>query len=136
MELQDAFRSRLLAAGALTALVDDRVHWGKRPQNGALPALVLTKVAPGQDWTHDGPDSLVNPWVQIDVYGASLPSVSSVASALQAEMQRIDIVNVEGWKFLPPATLEGDQWPEAQDLAKGGSSYRIMHSYRFWARPE
>ena len=95
MGLQDAFRARLLAAGAIAALVDDRIYWGKRPQNAPLPGVVLTKVAPGQGWTHEGPDPLVNPWVQIDVYAASLPSASSVASALQAEMQRIDPVSAE-----------------------------------------
>lgn len=136
MNLQDAFRARLLDSGALTALVDDRIYWGKRPQNAALPALVLTKVAPGQEWTHSGPDDLINPWVQIDIYGDSLPSVSSVASALMAEMQRIDAVTAGGWKFTPPAILTNDQWPEGETLPQGGSRYRIMHSYRFWSRPE
>lgn len=136
MDLQDAFRSRLLASGALTALVDDRVYWSKRPQNAALPALVLTKVAAGQEWTHDGPDPTVNPWVQIDIYAETLPSASVIASALMAEMQRIDAVTVEGWKFFPPAILATEQWPEADSPPKGGTIYRVTHDYRFWAAPE
>jgi hypothetical protein len=136
MDLQAAFRARLKAVSGLNTPTSGRIEWGTRPQGTGLPALVLTKVAPGQEWTHDGPDALVRPWVQVDIWAANNASAATLAAALQAEMQRLDPVTVGGWTFLPPGTLESDQWPAPEDLAGGGQAYRVIHDYRFWARPE
>jgi hypothetical protein len=133
--MRPALRSRLLANGTITGLVATRVDWGLRPANSALPAIVLTKAAPGQDWTFKGPDTLINPWVQFDCYGATQVSALAVADALQAEMQRLTEVTVGGWKFLPPAILVSDDGPNPEDMIGGGVAYRIRHDYQFWVRP-
>lgn len=135
MDLQAAFRARLLANATIASLSGGRVSWGDRPTSTALPAAVLTKVSPGRGWTHEGPDPLVNPRVQIDLYGASFAQIGPIAAALQAEMERDDAVTVGGWTFHPPGMLQIDQWPGPEDLLGGGKAYRIMHDYSFWARP-
>jgi hypothetical protein len=135
MDLQSAFRARLKANATITALVGTRVDWGDRPSSSALPAIVLTKVSPGREWTHGGPDPLVNPRVQIDIFGASTAQISPIASALQSEMEREDDVTVGGWTFHPPGMLQIDQWPGPEDLIGGGKAYRIIQDYSFWARP-
>lgn len=135
MSLRPALRSRLLANGTIAGLVATRVDWGLRPSKAGLPAIVLTKAAPGQEWTHDGPDALINPWVQFDCYGATQVSALAVADALQAEMQRLDRVTVGGWHFDPPAVLVSDDGPNPEDMIGGGIAYRIRHDYRFWASP-
>lgn len=135
MSLRPAIRSRLLANGTITALVGSRVDWGLRPEKSALPAIVLTKAAPGQDWTFKGPDPLVRPWVQFDCYGATQVSSLAVADALQAEMQRVTEVTAGGWTFLPPGLLVSDDGPTPEDLVGGGVGFRIRHDYQFWAKP-
>jgi len=134
MDLQAAFRARLLANSTIASLTGGRVSWGGRPQSAALPAVVLTKAAPGQDWTHGGTDGLVRPWVQIDIWSATQPSGAAIAAAVQAEMERLDATTVEGWTFAAPGQIVGEQWPGPEDLVGGGTAYRIIHDYRFWAR--
>lgn len=41
MDMEGAVRARLLAAAPVTAIVGQRVYWEDRPQNAALPAIVL-----------------------------------------------------------------------------------------------
>lgn len=135
MDLQAAFRARLLANATINLLTGGRVSWGGRPQGASLPAIVLTKAAPGRDWTFAAPDPLEQPWVQIDVWGSTVPSAAGVISAVQAEMERLDTVTVGGWKFQPPGVLVNDQWPGPEDLPGGTTAFRIMHDYRFWACP-
>jgi hypothetical protein len=135
MDLQAALRARLKAVAALNTPTGGRIDWGTRPVNTGLPALVLTKVAPGQEWTHEGPNALVRPWVQVDIWAASGLDAATLAGALQAEMQRLDPVTVGGWLFLPPGTLENDQWPGPEDLDGGGRAHRVIHEYRFYAQP-
>ena len=134
MDLQAAFRARLLADSTVNSLTGGRVSWGGRPQSAALPAVVLTKAAPGQDWTHSGTDGLVRPWVQIDIWSATQPSGADIAAAIQAEMERLDATTVGGWTFEAPGQIVGDQWPGPEDLVGGGTAYRIIQDYRFWAR--
>lgn len=132
MDLQAALRARLKAA---TGLTTTKIEWGDVPQLSALPYLRLTKVSPGREWTHDGPDALVNPWVQIDIFAASNASAATLSAAVQAEMERLTDTTVSGWIFKPPGMLVGDQWPGPEDLSGGGKAYRVTHDYRFWARP-
>jgi hypothetical protein len=135
MDLQAALRARLVADAAIASVVGQRVYWGIRPQGTPLPAIVLTKVAPGQEWTHAGPDTMVNPWVQIDVYADNYPSAGGVIDAVQAEMQRLDRVEIEAWEFVPPAVLTNEQWPGVEGLPEGGLAHRVTQDYRFWAQP-
>lgn len=135
MDLQAAILARLWPSGALSAAVN-RAAWGGVPEKTTLDYLVLSKVDAGQQWTHSGPDQLVYPWVQFDIYGATRPRAAAIAAALQAEMQRLDRVTVGGWHFDPPAELINDQWTGPETLVGGGEAYRIMHEYRFYAQPE
>lgn len=135
MDVQAAFRARLKAVAALNTPTAGRIDWGTRPQNTALPALVLTKAAPGRDWTHTGPDVLIQPRFQIDIYAASNASAAALSTALQGEMERLTPVTVGGWTFLPPGALINDQWPGPEDLPGGGQAYRVTHDYYVWARP-
>lgn len=135
MDLQAALRARLIANGAIGAFAATRVYWGIRPQNSPLPAIVLTKVAPGQSWTHAGPDALVNPWFQADYYAADQAGVAALAAAAQAELQRTEAVEAGGWTFIPPSILVAERWPGVEPLEDGAMPYRILHEYRLWARP-
>ena len=132
MNLGDAFRARLLANATINSASGGKIAWDDRT---GLPALVLTKVAPGREWTHAGPDALVNPRVQIDSYGSTRPQALALADAVQAEMERLDAVTAGGWVFTPPAFIENDLSRGAQDLPGGGKAYLITHDYTFRAKP-
>lgn len=134
MDLQAAFRARLLGNSAIAALTT-KIAWGGLPQSATLPYVRLTKAGPGREWTHEGPIPLVNPRVQIDVFGANAAQASALAAAIQAEMERLDPVTAGGWEFLPPGMIALDRGPDVEDMAGGGQTHRIMHDYSFWAQP-
>ena len=132
MDLKGALRARLLANATISSASGGLVRWDER---AGLPALALYKVAPGQGWTHDGPNPLVNPRVQMDSYGRTGPEAQALADAVQAEMQRLDVVTAGGWVFLPPALLLVDLSREPQDLPGGTKAHLVTHDYSFWAQP-
>lgn len=134
MTLPGALRARLLANATIAGLVN-KIAWGGVPQGTTLPYVRLSKVAPGRDWTHDGPIALVNPRFQADIWAATDVSAQAIADALQAEMERMTSVTIGGWKFCPPASIQLDQGPDPDDLAGGGQAYRILHDYSIWAQP-
>lgn len=134
MTLPGALRARLLANATLAGLVS-KMAWGGLPQGSTLPYVRLTKVAPGQEWTHEGPITLVNPRVQIDAWAATDVAAQAIADALQAEMQRLTPVTIGGWTFYPPGWLQSDTGPDVEDLTGGGKGYKVMHDYSFWAKP-
>lgn len=135
MDLQAAFRARLKAVAALNTPTGGRIEWGQVPQGAPLPYLVLTKATPGRDWTHDGPNALVRPRIQIDIYADGNAKAATLASALQAEMERLDDVIAGGWKFSAPAFLVTDRWPGPEEQPGGQVVFRIGQDYELWARP-
>lgn len=132
MSLQGALRARLLANAGVAAASGSKVAWDERT---GLPGVVLSKVSPGQSWTHDGLNPLVQPRVQIDSYGATRTQAQDLADAVQEEMQRTSATTVGGWEFLPPAILNVDLSREPEDLPGGGKAYLVTQDYTFWAQP-
>jgi hypothetical protein len=135
MDLQEALHARLIASSPLNTLIGNSIHWGLRPQGRPLPAIVLTKVAPGQEWTFSGPGVALNPWVQLDYWGEDYPTLSTIVEAAQAEMQRLTRVTIGGWTFYPPALLLSEQWPGVEQQKDGTKPHRVTQDYRFWVRP-
>lgn len=136
MDLQEALHARLIASGPLNALIGSSIHWGLRPQGRPLPAIVLTKVAPGQEWTYSGPGVTINPRVQFAYFGDDYPSLSPIVNATQAEMQRLTRLTISGWTFLPPAALVTEVWPDVVQLQDGTKPHMVIQQYSFWAKPE
>lgn len=132
MNLPDAFRARLLANATIAATSGGKVAWDERM---GPKAIALYKVAPGRAWTHDGPNPLLQPRVQIDCYGSTGSEAQANADAVQAEMERLDAVTIGGWTFLPPGQINVDISREPQDLPGGGKAYLVTHDYTFWAQP-
>lgn len=60
----------------VAALVEGRVSWAWRPQDGDFPAIVLTQVSDVPGYTYAAQDDLRNERVQVDVYATS-PDVGS-----------------------------------------------------------
>lgn len=132
MDLQGAFRARLLANATIASASGGKIAWDERT---GPKAIALYKVAPGRAWTHEGPNPLIQPRVQIDCYGGTRGEAQASADAVQAEMERLDAVIVGGWTFLPPAFLNLDISREPQDLPGGGKAYLVTQDYSFWAQP-
>lgn len=135
MAMEEALVARLAGAAPIAAFVVDgsRVSWFERPNPS--PALRLTKVSPGQEWTMAGPDGLDGPRVQITAFANDPDVVAALARAVRTEMQRTVPVTVAGTLF-HPASLELERWPEPDDLDGGERIYCVVQDFEFYHQPQ
>ena len=122
MPMEENLVARLsaLATGAT-------VDWFDRPR-GSFPAIVLTKVSPGRDWTMDGPDGLDEPRVQIDCWSRRKDEAAGLARSVLAELEQERTV---GTTLFHPASLESERYA-ADDLDGGGVAYRVQQDFMFY----
>lgn len=81
--MEEAFRSLLIGNGSLTALVSNRISYGRRPQSvSELPAVVLEKVSAPREYNMDGPSGLVETRIQADCFGETYASAKTTARAV------------------------------------------------------
>jgi hypothetical protein len=88
MAMEEDLVARLTGVAEIGALVGTRVSWFELPRAGGLPAVMLTMVYPGEDWTHEGPMALTAPRVQFDLGARGFDS-RALARLIKAEMQRL-----------------------------------------------
>lgn len=79
--MEAALRTRVMAA--VTA-AGTRVYWGVRPQNSALPAIVLSTVSDVRSQNMDGFDGYQAKRVQFDCYATTYTQAIEMREALIA----------------------------------------------------
>ncbi|MDD4986375.1 MAG: DUF3168 domain-containing protein [Dehalococcoidales bacterium] len=86
MLIEQALMTFLLAQSGITALVGDRIHFVRAPQDVAHPYLVISKVDDPGMHSHDGPVKLGDPRLQFsafaETYGAAKLVTAAVKTAL------------------------------------------------------
>lgn len=127
--MEEALVARLLAASAISAIVGGRVNWGERPQKEGLPAITLSVISPGRNYTHGGADDLASPRVQIDCWARTYLSAKSLARAVRDTLE-------------PPATqgaikfsasfLDGERDLGPEDVGGGAKVFRISLDFIVW----
>jgi hypothetical protein len=127
--MEEDLVARLAGVAPIAAIFDSRISWFELPRAAGLPAIMLTMVYPGEDWTHQGPMALTAPRVQFDVWGLDDTTVATGARLIKAEMQRLDAVTVGDTEFLPPAILELSQ--PSKDQIGGTESVPGLPVYRW-----
>lgn len=127
--------TRLNAVAGLSSL-GGRIAWFERPRKSTpeFPALVLTFVSPGREWTHDGPDDLERPRVQFDLYGPSPAALRTLFKTLRTEMERMPHVDIGTTRF-HPAALDSQRDMPAEDLTDGVRIFRISADFQFFHEP-
>lgn len=131
--MQAALVARLTAASALSALIGNRVSWFERPRRGGLPAVTLTRVAPGRDYTMDGTSQLEFAWVQFDLWSSNMDQLAALEAVVIAEMETAASV---GGVVFEPGFLEGNRSFDPEDLEGGVRVYRAALDFRFYHEPE
>lgn len=84
MSFESALRKRLIQDDAVAAMVADRVHWKVRPQNGALPAIVLLMIHDPRPQHLGGFQSLRPTRIQADCYGRTYDQARELREAVIA----------------------------------------------------
>ena len=85
MTFEGAIRARLLADAAVAAIVGTRITWAIRPQNGALPCVVLTLASGERPETLEG-YSLRRSRVQVDCWSTDALAGVGLRDAVQAAL--------------------------------------------------
>lgn len=115
--METALRARLLAAPAVTALVDQRVYWVERPQGSQLEAITLQHVSDTRRTNFDGFDGMQPGYVQVDVWASSYAKGKAIKEAVIAALA-------------PPAVQDGIRFTradaDARDLSERAETITIF----------
>jgi Protein of unknown function (DUF3168) len=127
--MEAALITRLNAVPAITGLTGDRISWFDRVRGDGLPALVLTQISPGREYTHDGPDELDRPRVRFDCWADDQVSAKALARAVLTTMESAaDVGDVRFW----PAELQvARDLPEAEQDG-GAALFRVQQEFLFF----
>ncbi|KQY27182.1 tail completion protein gp17 [Rhizobium sp. Root482] len=83
--MEPALTALLLGAAPLTAIVGNRINWGRKPQSDAnRPYIVLQRIDGVPTYHMTGASDHVASRVQADVYGETYTSTKRASSALIA----------------------------------------------------
>jgi hypothetical protein len=127
--MQTQLREFLQDDAGVSALVAQRIDWGRRPQGDALPAIVLTVASAPRTGTMTGRCELVGYLVQIDCWGADYKSASDVAHAVIAAL---DLLLVAPFDH---ALVESQRGPLLDPGEDGEADlYRSSLDVRVWAQ--
>ncbi|MGX7926461.1 hypothetical protein ACWPMX_07795 [Tsuneonella sp. HG094] len=124
--MEEALVARLVAANTSA---EDRISWFGRARGDGLPAVALTLVSPGEEWTHDGPDGLDRPRVRMDIYAATDLGALALGRELRAVMH--GEATVAGVRF-HPARLEASRTLDGEEQDGGDPLFRLQHEYLFY----
>lgn len=69
--MEEAFRTILLNASPVTALVGNRISYNSATQGAGFPYIVLHVIDDAEQHTYKGPDGLSQGRVQVDCYAAT-----------------------------------------------------------------
>ncbi len=129
MAMEEDLVTRLTGDTAIAALVGDAVSWFGRARGDALPALVLGKVSPGRDYTHDGADGLDGPRVQFDCMAATADGAYALSRAVLACMETPATV---GDTTFHTAFLEGENWTDQGEQDGGEALFVLALDFIFY----
>lgn len=127
--MEEDLVARLVADAGVSAVVGGAVSWFERNRDDPLPVLVLTKVSPGRDYTHGGPDGLDGPRVQFDCLGRTGEEALALKRAVVACMEPSDTV---GDTLFHNAFLEGETWISQGEQDGGEALFQLTLDFIFY----
>jgi len=86
MSFEVDFRTLLLAAAPVSALIGDRANWGELPAARPRPLVCMWNITRPGDYTMDGPSGLNHAFLQVDCWADSYLAALDVANAIEAAL--------------------------------------------------
>lgn len=126
MDFEGAVRARLTGAGAVTAIVAQRIYWVDRPQLAALPAVTLQIIVENREQDMVGFQSRQFVVVQVDIWAASYAQGKALKEAVIVALT--PEVTSDGIKFGTATNIQ------ARDLSERTETqfiYRPSLDFRF-----
>lgn len=129
MAMKEALVARLTGAAPIAAFVGSKVSWGGFQRGDVPNAIALFMIFPGEDWTHDGPDGLDRPRVQIDCRSTAADTAEAMAKAVRDEMRQL--VEVGGIRF-HQGMRDGEETNDDGEQEGGGALFRVSQDFLFY----
>lgn len=109
------------------------ISWGLPKQGWPWPALVISMIDPGRDYTHSGPDGLDGPRVQFDALAETDVAATLLADAVRAAIEAGGTVgNTGNRRKFHPGWLEGRTTVDEGNLEGGKALFRVMQEFQFY----
>lgn len=130
MTWRDDLVTWLRADGGVAAALGARVAWFEAQRNWgrAYPQLVLEEISPGREYTHDGPDGLDRPRVQVNLLG--LPE-NDLEAAEAAVIAAFEAGGTAGATLFHEGFVDGRRTLEPADLGDGTRVMGIAIDFLF-----
>lgn len=137
MAMEENLVTRLAADTAIDALIakdgssNPAISWFGFQRGDGYPAIALTQITPGEDWTHTGPDGLDRPRVRADIRATSADTAIALARAVISEMQTTPYVDTGTTRF-HPAMLDAERHIDLGEQDGGQVLFQIQLEFLFF----
>lgn len=127
--MKEDFRAFLLGLAGVADFVGGRVHWRRRPQGGALPAVVLQIVSAPRSYNMKGESGLRRTQVQVDLIADSYTQVTALERLVLPQVSGARVVEgqTEFRGIFVDATREDDEETETGSLFRASIDLTINH---------
>lgn len=129
MAMEEALVTRMTGAAPIAALAATRVSWFWFQRNDAGTRIALSMISPGENWTHEGPDGLLHPRVQIDCRAETATVALALARAVTSEMH--EAAEVSGVRFHPAQKI-AERFVDEGEQDGGKHFYRVSLDFLFY----
>lgn len=129
MAMEEALVERLTESAPISAYAGQRVSWFWFQRGDTGTRIALTMVSPGENWTHEGPDGLLHPRIQVDCRAETASAAVALARAVTAEMHQA--ADVAGVRF-HPAQKVGERFVDEGEQDGGLHFYRVSLDFLFY----
>lgn len=127
-EAEQAFIGKLLATGAVTALVSTRIYFTDAPEPPTVPYVTLYRIDAPRVHSLTGPSGLAAARIQVDVYAKSATAARAIGKAIRESIDGFrglqSGVNVQGVLLLD----EMDGYSESPELRRVTQDYRVWYN--------
>ena len=105
------------------------ISWEGFQRGDGYPAIALTMISPGEDWTHEGPDGLDRPRVRFDLRARDAVTLQTLVDAVKTLMRGGQ--DVSGWRF-HPAMLEANRTIDLGEQDGGAMLFQRQLEFLFF----
>lgn len=84
--IEESLVAYLLADASISALVSDRIHWGRIEAPALAPYVIMQKISAPRGYHMLGSDGLVESRIQVDCFAVTYLSAKSVARAIETRL--------------------------------------------------
>ncbi len=129
MTIEQGLVAHLLADGATSAIIGNRVHPGAIPQDGTVPAIVYLRVSTLRDTDLSGPMSFVSVRMRLDLWHNSYAEVKTLSDAVRLALNGVGLASPHLLGAEPVQMVYLDNDGDLPDFEGDRRDYRVSQDW-------